>query len=263
MYKRISQLIVCLFFLVLTIIILSHCKKDYTTLPVITLKGDSLIKLGLGQIYTDMGATAFDKKDGDITNKIIVSDLDSIHTDANGLLIEAGQFMIGYHVKDASGNIALEAIRKIHINTDTLAGNYKITDYDTVSKESLTYPITIIHSPTLYNGLIIYGLRQIKDTIRVLVNHQDVSIPFQIFNNISNTGTLISTDTIVGDGGTYNGSSLGINKFSLLTLRYSLQYIGYNHYFISTLKRSPVTIKSNLVSTKRQKLQVINHKPLY
>ena len=43
------------------------------TPPVITLNGSSTIQLNLGDTWTDPGATATDKTDGDLTSSITVS----------------------------------------------------------------------------------------------------------------------------------------------------------------------------------------------
>ena len=43
-----------------------------TTAPVITLNGDAQITVEVGSTYTDLGATASDNYDGDITDDISV-----------------------------------------------------------------------------------------------------------------------------------------------------------------------------------------------
>jgi hypothetical protein len=227
MYKKVYTSIVSILVCFVFILLLSTCKKDDTTLPVIKLLGDSTITLNLGDTLIDPGATANDNKDGNITGKIVVSGLDSVNTN------EAGEFIIGYHVQDAAGNIAIEATRKVHVKTDYLTGTYNVFEYDTVRRTDTTYSINVVQSPKVYNQLIIFNLRGITDTVKALVSHKYISFPFQIIN-VNNI-----TDTISGDGGTYNGSPFTAHKFSLLTLRYSLQHIGgYNHYFISTLTKT-------------------------
>ena len=50
-----------------------------TTAPVITLVGDTQITVEVGSIYTDLGATASDNSDGDITTDIVtVNNVDKI-----------------------------------------------------------------------------------------------------------------------------------------------------------------------------------------
>ena len=50
-----------------------------TTAPVITLNGDTQITVEVGSTYTDLGATASDNYDGDITADIVVGG-DSVDT---------------------------------------------------------------------------------------------------------------------------------------------------------------------------------------
>jgi len=70
--------------------------KD-TIHPNITLTGDNLIRVDIGGSYIDLGATAVDDIDGDITNSIIVS-ANSIDTSV------AGKHNIKYSVSDTAGN---------------------------------------------------------------------------------------------------------------------------------------------------------------
>ena len=47
-----------------------NTKPDEKSKPTIKLNGNSYITLNVGETYTEQGATANDKEDGDITNKI-------------------------------------------------------------------------------------------------------------------------------------------------------------------------------------------------
>ena len=75
--------------------------------PVITIIGDNLIALTVGDTYTDAGATATDNVDGDITNKIVAS--------SNVTTAVAGSYPITYSVTDSSGN-RTSAVRTIVVN---------------------------------------------------------------------------------------------------------------------------------------------------
>ncbi len=74
--------------------------------PKITLNGDKKIAFMPGSTYQDPGASAFDEKDGDISNKITTSSNVDYNT--------PGSYEIKYQVKDKDGNLAT-AIRKIFI----------------------------------------------------------------------------------------------------------------------------------------------------
>lgn len=85
-----------------------------TTAPVITLNGAASIDLNLGETYTELGATANDNVDGDITANIVVAG-DTVDTNT------AGTYMITYNVSDAAGNPAIEVTRTVNVIADTTA----------------------------------------------------------------------------------------------------------------------------------------------
>jgi hypothetical protein len=74
--------------------------------PVISLNGDPNITIKKGDPYKDPGATALDKEDGDITNKIVPSVTDF---DIN----LPGIYFIYYNVTDSDENRAVEVTRTI------------------------------------------------------------------------------------------------------------------------------------------------------
>lgn len=76
-------------------------KKRYikvvdTEKPSIVLSGDSEIKLIQSSTYNELGATALDNYDGDITDKVLIEGTVDINT--------IGEYIITYKVKDASDN---------------------------------------------------------------------------------------------------------------------------------------------------------------
>ena len=84
-----------------------------TTAPVITLNGDAQITVEVGTTYTDLGATASDNYDGDITADIVIGG-DNVDTST------VGQYTVTYNVTDSSGNDATEVTRTVNV-TDTTA----------------------------------------------------------------------------------------------------------------------------------------------
>jgi hypothetical protein len=78
-----------------------------TTAPIITILGNSTATVELNSNYSDLGATATDNYDGDITSKITVSN--SVNIKA------AGSYNVTYDVEDASGNKAARAIRTVNV----------------------------------------------------------------------------------------------------------------------------------------------------
>lgn len=83
-----------------------------TTIPVITLIGDSVVTHAHGTPYDIQGATATDNADGDITSDIVTTG--AVNSNA------VGSYVLSYNVMDASGNEALEVTRTVNV-TDQAA----------------------------------------------------------------------------------------------------------------------------------------------
>jgi len=109
-------------FIFSTIIILSACGSDGnsngdegtdSTAPVITLTGINPQIIEGGSTYIELGATAADDVDGDISANIII-DASSVATDT------VNTWSVTYNVSDAAGNNAAEVLRVVEI-VDTTA----------------------------------------------------------------------------------------------------------------------------------------------
>jgi hypothetical protein len=85
------------------------------TSPIITLIGDLIINLKVGDVYIDVGATALDDVDLDITSLIAIG---GTYVDTS----VAGNYTITYDVKDNAGNSAVQIIRTINIEEVTNGG---------------------------------------------------------------------------------------------------------------------------------------------
>ncbi|MBR9701694.1 DUF5011 domain-containing protein [Candidatus Pacearchaeota archaeon] len=84
-----------------------------TTVPVITLIGNSTITIELGSNYTEQGATATDTYDGNLIGSLVI-DNSSLNTNA------VGTYNITYNVNDSSDNFATEVIRTVNVVDTTL-----------------------------------------------------------------------------------------------------------------------------------------------
>lgn len=84
-----------------------------TTAPVITLLGDAIVNLIIGDAYDDAGSTALDDVDGDITLSIVKGG-----TYVNTSI--AGTYTITYNVHDAAGNPAEEMTRTVTVTVGTV-----------------------------------------------------------------------------------------------------------------------------------------------
>ena len=97
--------------------------EDTNIPPVISLVGSSTIYLGVGDNFTDPGATASDNIDGDLTSSITSSGTVNTATE--------GTYLITYTVSDAAGN-SVSITRTVIVSLDlpptiTLTGSSTIT----------------------------------------------------------------------------------------------------------------------------------------
>lgn len=78
-----------------------------TTAPVINIKGDKKVRLMVGAEYSDAGASAADKVDGDLSKNIKI--------DSTVNTAEKGKYTVTYSVSDKAGNSA-KAVREVIVN---------------------------------------------------------------------------------------------------------------------------------------------------
>lgn len=86
-----------------------------TVAPVITLLGDAIINLDVGNNYEDAGVSALDNINGDITTSVIKG---GTYVDTS----VAGTYTITYDVKDLAGNSAVQMVRTINVLEKTEEG---------------------------------------------------------------------------------------------------------------------------------------------
>ena len=78
------------------------------TAPVITLIGSSQMTLLVGSTYAELGYTATDNYDGDLTASVTVTgSVDALQT---------GTYYLYYDVSDGSGNAAVQQARTVHVS---------------------------------------------------------------------------------------------------------------------------------------------------
>ena len=96
---------------------------DDFTPPVITLLGENPQEIEVGTPYVELGATAWDNVDGDITSKIVI-DIASVDGDITSKIVinaskvdtnAIGTYSVTYNVSDARGNAAKSATRKVDV----------------------------------------------------------------------------------------------------------------------------------------------------
>jgi hypothetical protein len=84
------------------------------TPPVISLIGSNGVTIEVGQAYVDMGATATDETDGDVSERITTEN--PVDTSV------VGSYTVRYEVMDLSGNAASPATRNVNVHAREAAG---------------------------------------------------------------------------------------------------------------------------------------------
>ncbi len=178
--------------------IITGCKKDDTTAPVITLIGSNA-SLFIGQTYTDAGATAEDEQDGNLTSSITVTN--SVNTGRRGT------YTVHYSVTDAAGNEGT-ADRTVTVTNeaDALAGAWTNIKDSLWSGFVSTYSDNITASDTVNNLIKVTKFGNYQNGIvwiNVLNSVTNVSVPVQnvtcgspsalrTFQTLTN-GTIVNT----------------------------------------------------------------------
>jgi hypothetical protein len=85
-----------------------------TTAPIITLNGASTINLEVGDAYNELGATATDNIDGNLTPSIVITG--TVNTNS------VGTYTRYYNVSDAAGNAATQLTRTVNVTQPSTGG---------------------------------------------------------------------------------------------------------------------------------------------
>ena len=166
--------------------------------PVITLVGKNSVTIAKGSEYIDLGATAYDKEDGDITSQITTDDT-QVNVNA------AGIYKVIYRVTDSGGKTATKS-RIVTVKDNSIVGNPQVRF--TENKENITVRVNegsdILLTPSKAvneNGVQVAVTKKIEDyTTKQAVSAIDwnkVGKYRVIYTAIHGNGTLKQTKTIV------------------------------------------------------------------
>ena len=152
-----------------------YCKKPpENTTPVITLKGLSRMVVELNSAFTDPGATAYDKEDGDLTADI--KRVQGVYIDTSKL----GGQAIRYYVTDSQGRVGY-ASRSVHvvkkaaiIKIDGNADDWTIVD---------TYA---------QSGYGTMKVNDDKENVYIMIDSRDSNENWQVFINSVGDGMTMS-----------------------------------------------------------------------
>lgn len=144
--KRIAVIIIT-FFSLFIIFYLTNCKKDKDD-PVIKLIGTNPYRIPLNSAYIEPGYSASDDKDGDIKDKVNVTD----SIDVN----QVGTYTVEYSVKDEKGNTTtVERKVVVYNEAEGYADIYIGTlVFPSPGTEPVNYIDTVKYSETVNNELI-------------------------------------------------------------------------------------------------------------
>lgn len=189
------------------------CKKDDTTPPVVTLKGNASDNSVLNTAYSDPGATASDDEDGDISSSIVVSG--TVNKDLKG------SYTLTYTATDAAGNVGT-ATRTVNVknDVDAMTGTYTCT---IAGSPNYVYTQTITASTTLNKRILFskFGDYSGNTNIYANVTGTTVDLPSQTAVQVGNpatdrtfagTGTTNSTGFSLSYTETTSGGTINTNE---------------------------------------------------
>jgi hypothetical protein len=180
--------------------ILTSCKKDDVTAPVVTVSGGDMT-VSLQGTFTDPGATANDNKDGNIATSVSGS-VDVNHT---------GVYEITYTATDAAGNSA-SASRNVTVvnDLDAMTGVYSCT---ITTGTPYTYTQTITASSTVNKRLNFgkFGDYSNNTGIYADVNNTGTTSPITLPSQTAiQVGNPASDRTFSGTGARTNTTTFGL-----------------------------------------------------
>ena len=164
--------------------IVTSCKDDAdTSAPSITLTGRNPDSLAMLTTYSDLGATAQDDKDGNISSSILVDD-----TDIENEL--PGTYQVYYSVSDAAGNNA-DAQRSVvvYANPSGLAKNYNVKDTCGTGASAIWFnysqqPIAFSSTQIKFNRFADYDNN--TNIVATISRDGTITLPSQTALNIGN-----------------------------------------------------------------------------
>ena len=172
-----------------------------TVIPVITLNGDSIVNINVGDTYTELGASAFDN------NKGTFSAISSGLVDTN----LAGTYTITYSATDDAGNNALPITRTVNVIAPVLPPP---PPAPTLSSISITTPANKLDykiGETLdISGLVITGTYSDNSTKKLDVALSNIFG----FDSSSLTSGQILTVSIEGKTTSYSVNILADEKIA-------------------------------------------------
>lgn len=194
--------------LLLIIGLLSACKKEDKTPPDIQLLGQDTVYLNLNDSWVEPGFVANDNKDGDITNKVIITGT------VNTKLVNI--YPLKYNVTDNAGNEAVKT-RVVFVKADSLQGTYHVdATVEGTNQGNYSYTVTV-NPGSAYNILKINNFVDFGNqvTLELNITGNTIVIPSQ-----SPSGVNPGYEGTITGMGTYDGETKKITQ-----LQYIMNYL--------------------------------------
>ena len=172
-----------------------------TTAPVITLVGDTQITIEVGTTYTDLGATASDNYDGDITDDIVT--VNNVDTSV------IGSYTVTYNVSDDAGNDATEVTRTVNVTDTTAPVITLVGDAQITVEVGTTYTDLGATASDNYDGDISADIVTVNNvdtsvigsyTVTYNVSDDAGNAATEVTRTVNVTDTTAPVITLVGDG---------------------------------------------------------------
>ncbi len=174
---------------------LISCKKDETK-PELILKGDNPTIIDLGGTYTELGASATDNKDDDLTSDITISG--TVNTN------KSDEYPITYTVTDKAGN-KTTVIRLVRVKANKLSGTYQSIgpngDFEVTVQSSSTFNRLVVRKFNNFpNTVLFYATTSVNNISFDYKLFSDSQFQYQIKNGIGyyskKTNNNFSIDSI-------------------------------------------------------------------
>jgi PKD repeat protein len=180
---------------------ISQTETGDITAPTITLNGNAVVGIIVGDSFTDPGATAVDDVDGDLSPSIVVA---GDNVDVNTI----GAYVITYNVSDATGNAATEVTRTVNIQAaDVIAPVITLNGASTINLtigDAFTDPGATASDN--FDGDITANIAVAGDAVDVNTVGTYV-ITYNVSDAAGNAATEVTRSVIVSAGGVACGDS--------------------------------------------------------
>jgi uncharacterized repeat protein (TIGR01451 family) len=160
------------------------------TPPTITLIGANPLDLDTGTTYTELGATAHDLEDGDLTSKIVI-DSTAVNT------ATPGTYTVTYSVTD-SGGLTASTTRQVVVTTPSTGGGCSTNCGGNTPNADLKTTKTVDKSTANVGDTLTY-------TITVVDNGPDTATAVGVTDILPAGLDFVSTSTTVGSYSTTTG----------------------------------------------------------